>query len=205
MTTTATSLPNAVTHLKAADPILARLIERVGECRFEASAQGTHFDAVVRAIVYQQLSTRAATVIHTRLQALFGNSSPRPAELLVTADADLRGIGLSRQKLAYLRDLATHVETGTLAIDSLHQLEDDAIIETLVRVKGVGRWTAQMFLIFRLGRLDVLPEGDLAIQKAIQFAYGLDNLPTVSQMRTIGEPWRPYATVASWYLWRSLD
>jgi DNA-3-methyladenine glycosylase II len=128
-----------------------------------------------------------------------------PHELASTPDEQLRGVGLSRQKLSYLKDLAARVASSELAIETLHDLPDDEVIETLVRVKGVGRWTAQMFLMFRLGRPDVLPELDLGIQNAVQRAYRLRKRPTPERVRKIGAPWAPYRTVASWYLWRSLE
>jgi DNA-3-methyladenine glycosylase II len=136
---------------------------------------------------------------------LYGGRNPLPHELAATADERLRGAGLSRQKLSYLKDLATRVVENDVPIDTLHELPDDAIIDLLVRVKGVGRWTAQMFLMFRLGRPDVLPDLDLGIQKAIQRAYGLRKRPGPARVLKIGAPWAPYRTVASWYLWRSLE
>ncbi|BAC89959.1 DNA-3-methyladenine glycosylase family protein [Gloeobacter violaceus] len=198
-------LAEAVGHLKRSDPILAAIIERVGDCSYQTSAAGTHFDAVVRAIVYQQLSGKAAATIHKRLCDLFDGRPPLPAELLAVEAAALRGVGLSRQKLNYLKSLAAQVESGALAIETLHILEDQAILAELMRLKGIGRWTAQMFLMFRLGRPNVLPEGDLGIQKAIQLAYSLKALPSPKQMAAVSEPWHPYCTIACWYLWRSLE
>ena len=195
----------AVRHLKRADPRLAAVIERVGPCRLEPRVDGAHFDHVARAIVYQQLSGLAARTIHTRFQELYGGRTPTPAELLDTPDERLRAVGLSRQKLGYLKDLAARVHAGELAIHSLHDLSDDEIVDALTRVKGVGRWTAQMFLMFRLGRPNVLPELDLGIQKGIKLAYGMRKLPTPKQVLKIGSKWEPYRTVACWYLWRSLD
>ncbi|MBW4698312.1 MAG: DNA-3-methyladenine glycosylase [Aphanocapsa lilacina HA4352-LM1] len=206
MQTSATVLlAEAVDHLKRSDPILAAIIERVGDCGYQTSAAGTHFDAVVRAIVYQQLSGKAAATIHKRLCDLFDGRPPLPAALLAVEESRLRGVGLSRQKLNYLKSLAAQVESGALAIETLHILEDQAILAELVRLKGIGRWTAQMFLIFRLGRPNVLPEGDLGIQKAMRLAYGLEALPSPEQMAAMAEPWHPYCTIACWYLWRSLD
>ena len=195
----------AVAHLKRADPALARVIERVGACRFQPRADGTHFDAVARAIVYQQLSGRAAATIYERVQALYGGRPPTPAELIATPDERLRAAGLSRQKLAYLRDLAARAASGELPMDTLHELDDDAIIDALVAVKGVGRWTAQMFLMFRLGRPDVLPELDLGIRKAVQTAYAMRVMPSPKQVAALRARWQPYSTIACWYLWRSLD
>jgi DNA-3-methyladenine glycosylase II len=195
----------AVAHLKRADPTLASVIASVGPCRFEPRAEGTHFEAVARAIVYQQLSGKAAGTIHGRFHALYGGRAPEPAELLATADEPLRGAGLSRQKLGYLRDLAARVHAGEVPLDRVEALADDEIVEALTRVKGVGRWTAQMFLMFRLGRPDVLPDLDLGVQKAIQLAYGLPAMPKPADVLRIGAPWAPHRTVAAWYLWRFLD
>ena len=195
----------AVTHLKRADPILARVIERVGPCRFEPRATGSHFDAVVRAIVYQQLSGSAAFTIHSRLLELYGGETPTPAALLATPEGTLRAVGLSRQKIAYMRDLAHRVETGDIPIHALHELSDDEVIEALTRFKGVGVWTAQMFLMFRLGRPNVLPVLDLGIRKAIQRAYRMRTLPSAERILKLGARWEPHCTVACWYLWRSLD
>jgi len=185
--------------------VLAGVIERVGPCRFRVENAGSHFDAMVRAIVYQQLSGGAASTIHARLLALFGGATPEPALLLATADEVLRGVGLSRQKIAYMKDLASRVGSGDVPLHSLDELEDQAIIDTLTRVKGVGVWTAQMFLMFRLGRPNVLPDLDLGVRKAIQRAYRTRGLPSSERVRKIGRPWAPYCTIASWYLWRSLD
>jgi DNA-3-methyladenine glycosylase II len=195
----------AVTHLKRADPRLAAVIERVGPCRFAARAEGTHFEAVARAIVFQQLSGKAAGTIHRRFHGLFGDRAPEPAELLGAPDEDLRAVGLSRQKIGYLRDLADRVGSGDVPLDHIETLDDEAAIAALTRVKGVGRWTAQMFLMFRLGRPDVLPELDLGVQKGIQLAYGKRALPAPKDVLRIGKPWAPWRSVASWYLWRSLE
>ena len=195
----------AIQHLTAADPKLAAVIRRVGAFRLKPKADGTHFDAVCRSIIYQQLSGKAAATIHSRVLDLYGGRNPLPDELATTADERLRTAGLSRQKLSYLKDLASRVVEKDVPIDTLHELPDDAIVDALVRVKGVGRWTAQMFLMFRLGRPDVLPDLDLGIQKAIQQAYGLRKRPLPARVIKIGAPWAPYRTVASWYLWRSLE
>lgn len=194
----------ALAHLRK-DRRLAALIERVGPFRMTLRPEGSHFDHVVRAIVYQQLSGKAARTIHGRVLALFGGRAPAPAELAAAPDESLRAAGLSRQKLGYIKDLAARAATGEVPMDRLHDLPDDEIIATLTRVKGVGVWTAQMFLMFRLGRLDVLPVADLGIQTAVQRAYRLRKRATPAQVEKIGTPWRPYATVASWYLWRSLE
>jgi len=187
--------------------VLARVIDRVGPCRLEQRSEGTHFDALVRSIVYQQLSGKAAGTILGRVHGLYGNRAPTPTELLSTPDETLRGAGLSRQKLSYLKDLAAKVESGSvpLAADTIDHLADDEIIDRLVQVKGIGRWTVHMFLIFRLGRPDVLPELDLGIQNAIRRAYRLRKQPGPKDVKRIGKSWTPHASVASWYLWRSLE
>jgi len=195
----------AINHLKRVDPVMAKVIERVGKCLLEPRAAGTHFDAVMRAIIFQQLSGQAAGTIHRRFKELYGGRDPTPEELLRTPDAKLRAAGLSGQKTRYLKDLATRVDAGDCPIDSLHTLRDDEIIAALTSVKGVGRWTAQMFLMFRLGRPDVLPDLDLGIQKGIKLAYKLRKHPAPKRVLKIGAKWAPYRTVASWYLWRLLD
>jgi DNA-3-methyladenine glycosylase II len=196
---------DALAHLRASDPRLAAVIDRVGECGFAPRAEGTHFGAVARAIVYQQLSGKAAGTIHRRFEELYGGRAPTAAELLATSDERLRSVGLSRQKTSYLKDLAARVAAGEVPIESLDALSDEEIVQALVRVKGVGRWTAQMFLMFRLGRPDVLPDLDLGVQKGLQLAHGLDALPRPRDVLRLGEAWAPYRTIASWYLWRLLD
>jgi DNA-3-methyladenine glycosylase II len=167
--------------------------------------EGTHFQALVRSIVFQQLSGKAAGTIHGRFAALFPAGSPVPAALPMFTDAQLRAVGLSRQKIGYLRDLAQKVTSGTLPLDQVEEMNDDELIAHLVQVKGIGRWTAQMFLMFRLGRRNVLPELDLGIQNAIRRAYGKRKRPSPKQVRAIGAKWSPHSTVACWYLWRSLE
>jgi DNA-3-methyladenine glycosylase II len=181
------------------------VIEQVGPCKFTTRGEGTHFEAVARAIVYQQLSGKAAATIYGRFASLFDVGTPVARLLLALSDEELKGVGLSRQKSGYLRDLATRVHNGTVLIETLHELSDEEILTALTSVKGVGRWTAQMFLIFRLGRPDVLPELDLGVQKAIQRAYRLRTHPTPKRVLAIGAKWAPYRSIASWYLWRSLD
>jgi len=194
---------HALTHLRR-DPVLARVIADVGPCRFAARSEGSHFDHIVRAIVYQQLSGRAAATIHGRVVALF-DGQPSALGLLTATDDQLRSAGLSRQKIGYLRDLAQRVHAGDLPVDRLHDLADEEAIAALTRVKGIGRWTAHMFLMFRLGRPDVLPDLDLGIRKAIQLAYRLRRMPNSERVLAIGAPWAPHRTIASWYLWRSLE
>ena len=184
---------------------MGQVIDLVGGYKGWPASTGTHFDAVCRSIVFQQLSGKAAGTIHGRFQGLYGGKTPLPAELASTSDEQLRSIGLSRQKSAYLKDLGSRVALGELPIETLHELSDEEIIVALTQVKGIGRWTAQMFLMFRLGRPDVLPELDLGVQKGIQRAYRLRKLPTPERVKKIGAKWAPYRTVGSWYMWRLLD
>ena len=195
----------AISHLRRVDSRLSTIIDAVGSCTFAPADHLSHFTAISRSIVFQQLSGKAATTIYNRFADLFPNGTPTATGLANLSDDRLRAVGLSRQKSGYLRDLATRVISGEVPIDSLDQLLDDEIIEALVSVKGIGRWTAQMFLMFRLGRLDVLPDLDLGIQKGIQRAYRMRKLPTPKRVAEVGAKWAPYRTIASWYLWRSLD
>jgi len=199
------SFRKAVNHLKRVDPKLAAIIDTVGPCRFTTLAEGTHFEALARAIVFQQLSGKAAATIHGRFAALFPKNTPVAHRLLDITEETFRSVGVSRQKSSYLRDLATRVHQGELPVDTLHELSDEALLAALIGVKGIGRWTAQMFLMFRLGRLDVLPDLDLGIQKGIQRAYRMRALPTPKRVLQVGAKWAPYRTIASWYLWRSLE
>jgi DNA-3-methyladenine glycosylase II len=196
---------SALAHLRRVDPVLGAIIDRVGPCRMEIRRTGTHYDALVRSIVFQQLSGKAAGTIHRRLCALYPRNKPTAELVLATDEAALRGAGLSRQKVAYLRDLSSRVVEGSLPLSHLGRLSDEAILDHLVQVKGIGKWTVQMFLMFRLGRPDVLPELDLGVQNAIHRAYGLKKRPTPKEVTRLGERWRPHASVASWYLWRSLE
>ena len=195
----------ALAHLRRVDPTLGEIIARVGSPPPPPRRSGTHYDALLRAIIYQQLSGKAAGTIHRRFCALYPNKRPRAELVLASTDEALRGAGLSRQKIGYLRDLSTRVAAGSLPLAHLGRLPDDAIIEHLIQVKGIGRWTVQMFLMFRLGRPDVLPELDLGIQTAIQRAYGLKHRATPKDVLRLGEKWRPHATTACWYMWRSLE
>jgi len=195
----------AINHLKRADPVMADVIARVGRCTLSPRTEWTHFDALVRAIVYQQLSGKAASTIHGRVLVLIGDGSETPRKIINTTHEQFRAAGLSNAKARYVRNLAEHVLDGSLPVESLHELTDDEIIEALVQVKGIGRWSAQMFLMFRLGRPDVLPELDLGIQKGMQKAYRLRRLPTPKQVLRRGAKWAPYRTIASWYMWRILE
>ena len=187
------------------DPILAALIRRQGPCGLAAARRADHFSALVRAITFQQLSTKAAATIYNRMAALMPDGVPTPAGFAALSDEQLRSVGLSRQKIGYLRDLCEKVDAKKIDLDALDSLSDDQVIAALVTVKGIGRWSAEMFLIFRLLRPDVLPVGDLGIVTAIQKAYRLRKRPTPDRMQKIGDAWRPYRSVAAWYLWRSLD
>jgi DNA-3-methyladenine glycosylase II len=187
------------------DPVLAALIRKHGPCGLAAAQRTDHFSALVRAIVGQQLSTKAAATIHGRLMALVGEAPPTPAAIGRLPDDKLRAAGLSRQKTAYLRDLCAKVATCDVRLELLERMTDDDVIAELTKVKGVGRWTAEMFLMFRLHRPDVLPVGDLGIVNAVRNVYRLRKKPSPQRIMKLGEAWRPYRSVASWYLWRSLD
>jgi DNA-3-methyladenine glycosylase II len=186
------------------DPVLAALIRKHGPCGLAAAQRADHFTALVRAITGQQLSTKAAATIFARLAALMPDGVT-PAALSALSDDQLRAVGMSRQKGAYFRDLSEKVLSGALPLDSLDAMSDEEVIAALTQVKGIGRWSAEMFLMFRLHRPDVLPVDDLGIVNAVKNVYGLRKKPTADRIRKIGESWRPYRSVASWYLWRSLD
>ena len=188
------------------DPVLAAIIRQHGPCGLGAVRDRfDHFAMLVRAIVFQQLSTKAATTIHDRLMTLLPGGRSDAIALAALTEEQFRSVGVSRQKAGYLRDLCAQVGCGAVALDELDAMDDEAVIASLTRVKGIGRWTAEMFLIFRLLRPDVLPVGDLGIITAVQKAYKLRKPPAPDRLRKIGEPWRPYRSIASWYLWRSLD
>ncbi len=186
------------------DPVLGSLIKRHGACGLATAQRTDPFHALVHAIIAQQLSTKAAATIERRVSALCGGH-PTPPALQALADEAIRSVGISAQKLRYLRDLCGHVLNGSLDLQALGDLADDEVISVLTGVKGIGRWTAEMFLMFRLHRPDVLPVGDLGIVKAVQKAYKLRSLPSPERLTRIGEVWRPYRSVACWYLWASLD
>lgn len=188
------------------DPVLAAIIKRHGECGLITARGADVFNGLIQSIISQQLSTKAAATIYRRFIALMPDGgTPVPHHVLPLDDEALRSVGLSRQKISYLRDLSQKVLDGSLQTERLATLPDEEVIEALTRVKGVGRWTAEMILIFRLLRPDILPVGDLGIVKAMQKAYGLRKPPNAKRMTKIAEPWRPYRSVASWYLWKSLD
>jgi DNA-3-methyladenine glycosylase II len=195
----------SIRHLKRVDPLLAEVIESVGPCKLQLRTDGTHYEALVRSIVFQQLSGKAASTILGRVHALYPNNTPTPDAVMATSDETLRSAGLSRQKIGYLRDLSSKVRSGELPLDHVDSLGDDDLIAHLVQVKGIGRWTAQMFLMFRLGRPDVLPELDLGIQNAIKKLYRKRKRPLPKDVKKIGAKWSPHASIASWYLWRFVD
>jgi DNA-3-methyladenine glycosylase II len=187
------------------DPILAEAIKRIGACRMAERQRKDHLTALIGAIVSQQLSTKAAATIFGRFAALFpDNQITSAAAIDGLDDPTLRGVGLSGQKIGYLRDLSARIADGRLNLDELDALPDDLVIERLTSVKGFGRWTAEMFLMFRLHRPDVLPAGDLGIVNAIQRLYRLRKRPDPKRILKMGEAWRPYRSVASWYLWQTL-
>jgi DNA-3-methyladenine glycosylase II len=187
------------------DPVLGAAIKRIGPCALASRQRNDHLSALVGAIVSQQLSTKAAATIFGRFLALFsGGEISGAAAIAAIDDGALRGVGLSGQKVGYVRDLCGRIADGRLRLDELDALPDDDVIERLTSVKGFGRWTAEMFLMFRLHRPDVLPADDLGIVKAVQKLYGLRKTPDAKRILRIGEAWRPYRSVASWYLWQTL-
>jgi DNA-3-methyladenine glycosylase II len=198
-----------VEHLRAADPVLRRIIDELGSAGLgdpRAGRPTDHYGALVRSIVGQQLSTIAARAIYQRLTERFGGRTPTPHEVLADDPDALRtAAGLSRAKVVFLRSLAEHVVSGALELERLDDLPDDEVIAELVAVKGLGTWTAHMFLMFHLQRPDVLAVGDLGIRRAVMQRYGLPTLPTPAELEVLAEPWRPYRTLACRYLWRSLD
>jgi DNA-3-methyladenine glycosylase II len=194
----------AARHLRRADPRLSVVIGQVGPCSLRP--QRGAFRNLVEAIVSQQISGQAAAAILGRFVALFpGRAFPAPADVLAVPPDRLRGAGLSNRKAAYVLDLAAHFANGAIRPARFSRLADDEIVEQLIQVKGVGRWTAEMFLIFCLNRLDVLPVDDLGLRKGVQQTYRLRRLPDAATIERLAAPWHPYCTVATWYLWRSLE
>jgi DNA-3-methyladenine glycosylase II len=201
-------LDEDVAHLRAADPVLRGLIDSIGPDNLGDRRRGRprdHYAVLVRTITGQQVSTAAAAAIYGRLIDRYGGRAPTPEEVLAEDPEELRAAaGLSRAKVTYLRSLAEHVVDGSLELNKLNRLPDDQVIAELVAVKGLGQWSAHIFLMFHLQRPDVLAVGDLGIRRAVMLAYGLDALPTPAQLEEIAEPWRPYRTLACLFLWRSL-
>jgi DNA-3-methyladenine glycosylase II len=194
---------DAVAHLKRVDPILGDVIDRVGP--YEIPRNPERFQALVRAIIFQQLAGRAAQTIHDRfVKQVGGKRFPTPALVLAATDEALRSAGLSRGKMTYIRDLAAHVRDRRLDFHRFPKMDDDAIIADLTKVRGIGRWTAEMYLMFNLHRPDVLPVDDLGVRNAVARLYGMSAPPPPKELLAFGERWRPYRSVASWYLWQSM-
>ncbi|HVC07721.1 MAG TPA: DNA-3-methyladenine glycosylase 2 family protein [Solirubrobacterales bacterium] len=198
-------------ELAAADPRMAALIERIGKIdlktrlrRRSEERPADAYGALLRAIVGQQLSTKAARTIYLRVLDLFDGSTPAPERLLEASEADLRGAGLSGRKVEYIRDLASHVLSGELELERLEELADEEVVAEIVAVRGLGQWTAEMFMLFHLERPDILSGGDLGIRRAVQIEYGLEEMPAPQMVIEIGAPWSPHRSLASLYLWESL-
>jgi DNA-3-methyladenine glycosylase II len=201
---TASDYAKARRVLARRDPVIRDLMRQYGECGLARAQRTDPFRALLHAIIAQQLSTKAAATIEARFAALF-DGRPTAVAIAALPDDRLRAVGISPQKLGYIRDLCARTLDGSLVFDALETLPDEDVIAALVNVKGIGRWTAEMFLMFRLHRPDVLPVGDLGIVKAVQRAYKLRRAPTPVRLTRLGENWRPYRSVACWYLWASLD
>jgi len=194
---------DAVAHLKRVDPILGDVIDRVGP--YEIPRRPERFQALVRAIIFQQLAGRAAQTIHDRfVRQVGGKRFPTPALVLAATDEAMRSAGLSRGKMTYIRDLAAHVRDRTLDFHRFPKMDDDAIVSDLTRVRGIGRWTAEMYLMFNLHRPDVFPVDDLGVRNAVARLYGMSQPPPPKELLAFGERWRPYRSVAAWYLWQSM-
>jgi DNA-3-methyladenine glycosylase II len=194
---------SALKHLRKSDPVIAAIIQRVGPCVIQYREPS--FETLVRSIVYQQLSGKVASVIFARLHTAAGEVQITPAGIMKLRPEKMRKVGLSAQKTLYIRELAKHTRRGSIVFEDLPETSDAAVIEHLTRVKGIGVWTAQMFLMFALRREDVLPVADLGIRSAMKKAYGLEELPKPAEMEKIASAWKPYSSIACWYLWRSLE
>jgi DNA-3-methyladenine glycosylase II len=193
----------AIAHLRSADPIMAAIIDRVGPLKINYRRE--RFPALVQAIIFQQLAGRAAQTIHDRFVLAIGGGIPTPEAVLAATDEALRGAGLSRGKMAYIRDLASHVQGRLLDFKRFPRMTDDEVVAHLTCVKGIGRWTAEIFMMFNLRRPDILPVDDLGVRMAVMKAYGLPVPPPPKELREFGERWKPHRTAAAWYLWRSLQ
>jgi DNA-3-methyladenine glycosylase II len=191
----------ACRHLRRRDPLLAQLMKHVGPCTLEPGAEP--FPALVRAIIAQMISTKAAKAIAARVEAVLSPHGFLPSAVVAASEETLRSAGLSRAKALALKDLAERANNGLLPLDSLSNLSDEEVIACLVPVRGIGRWTAEMFLIFSLGRFDVLPVDDFGLRAGVRDLYQLSELPSKADLRERGEPWRPYRSIATWYFWRS--
>jgi DNA-3-methyladenine glycosylase II len=193
-------------HLMRTDPKLAAIIKRIGPCELHAAAPKDPFEALCLSIASQQLSTKAADTIFRRFCELFPpDRRPSPERVMTLTDDEIRGVGFSRPKVGFIKDLAAHVLDGRLDLAGLTKHPDEEVMRQLVGVKGIGRWTAEIFLMFRLGRPDILPADDLGLMNAVHRVYRLRKRPDAKRLRKMGETWRPYRSVASWYLWASLD
>jgi DNA-3-methyladenine glycosylase II len=203
MALTGREIEAARRHLRKADSVMREIIDRVGPVKLRL--ERNRFAMLVRSIISQQISTAAARSIRRRLEELLAPGTITPADIVKLKAHQLRSVGLSGQKVSYIQDLAKKVHSGEVSLQQIGRLTDERIIEQLTQVRGIGHWTAQMFLMFSLGRPDVFPHGDLGIRSAIRNEYGLDELPDRQQSMEIAQPWHPHATIASWYLWRSLE
>jgi DNA-3-methyladenine glycosylase II len=194
-------------HLAQVDPVMRRLIRQIGPFALRLNARRPAFETLARAIAYQQLNGTAAETILRRFVVLFpGKKFPMPDDLLTASEEVLRGVGFSRAKVAALRDLAAKTQDGTVPLARvIRKLDDDAIVDRLTQIRGIGRWTVEMLLIFQLGRPDVLPADDFSVREGFRVAYGLPTLPKPKELLQHGERWRPYRTAAAWYLWRAAD
>lgn len=192
-------------HLSKADPRLAAIIKRIGPCELHAAAPRDPFHTLALSIASQQLSTKAAATIFGRFCDLFPRRKPTPQRVMTLTDAEIRATGFSTAKVTFIKDLAQHVLDGRLDLKKLRKHPDEEVMRQLVAVKGIGRWTAEIFLMFRLGRLDVLPADDLGLMIAVQRVYGMRKRPDAKKLRKLGAAWSPYRSVASWYLWQSLE
>lgn len=199
--------PETLLHLKTIDPVMNALIERVGACGLIPDTRRTPFESLVRAVAHQQLHGKAAETILGRFVKLFpGRRFPRPADIEAVSDEALRGVGFSRSKAAAIRDIAAKALDGTVPTSArILKLDDEAIVERLTACRGVGRWTVEMLLIFKIGRPDVLPVDDFGVREGFKIAYGKRQQPTPKELMAYGERWRPYRTTAAWYLWRAAD
>jgi DNA-3-methyladenine glycosylase II len=193
-------------HLMKADPKLAMIIKRVGACELHAAAPRDPFEALCMSIASQQLSIKAADTIFRRFCDLFPPArKPSPERVMTLSDDEIRAVGFSRPKVSFIKDLAAHVIDGRLDLKGLKKHPDDEVMRQLIAVKGIGVWTAEIFLMFRLGRPDILPADDLGLLNAVHRAYGLRKRPDAKRLRKMGEAWRPHRSVAAWYLWQSLS
>ncbi len=197
------TVQRALRHLRRADPVLRDVIRRVGP--FQLKLQRDRFAVLVRSIISQQISTAAARTIRARLEGLVAPEPTSPENLLNLTDAKLKAAGVSPQKLSYIRDLCAKVSAGEVTLRTIGRKSDEAVIKELTQIRGIGRWTAQMFLMFSLGRLDVLPHDDLGIRSNIRTIYGIDEMPSKAVCEELAAPWRPYTSIACWYCWRHGD